>query len=815
MANRTVSVYLKARFGEYLAASAAAERRTRDVRQEVDRLNRSGSAFTKAGLIMGLASVPSLAAPAVAALGTVPALALSGAAALGVMKVATNGVGDAMKAVADGDADAFDKAMAGLSAEAKQFVLAYEQVKPVLDDLGDRTQDAFFGELNGSLETLTGAYLPMLMQQMPKVAGSIGKAGSEFTAWASAPSVVNQVNRQFSLGADLVGDFGGLLRSGTALLLDMADAGGEFARELVQGTTRGTDSFRRWLETARAQGQINDLFDNAKRILAAVTEVAAEAGDTLFDVVANPALVNGAETFLDILGLLLQVVHGVLGVFELLPSGMQGFVATSIAVGAAVLILAGRVMALKASLISMKQTALTSGAALKSMGGFMMGPWGIALTVGTTLLGAFSAAQANAEAETASLTSTLDKETGAVTAATREQVANNLAKSGALDLAQQLGLNIEELTTAVLGGADATQRYYDEQVRLAGGADKLAAGFSPLRTEIGKTASQIDAAKAGFIQHGIAVGKTGAAVDTTTGAYTRQEAAVKSLGDRLRAESDPAFALIKAQKDLAAAQTAYTKAVDAHGPKSKEAEAAALGLAQQSIELAGAVDAAGASFDGKLSPQLKAAMRASGMTSEQIAILEKALKDAKTSGDAFAKNYAASVTVTSPGLDAALRKMERLAYLNKKMGFSVNAYDPEGLVRNKRWGGVTTYAATGALRQADRFNAGSSPLYGFAERETGGEIFAPRYGDMARTRSIVSYGVENWWGGWGNFVPGGSYGRSGGSMHTAPQPMHAGGGRTIIVQLIDPMSGKVTRQAAIDEATSRGIPQSRISAAYP
>lgn len=38
---------------------------------------------------------------------------------------------------------------------------------------------------------------------------------------------------------------------------------------------------------------------------------------------------------------------------------------------------------------------------------------------------------------------------------------------------------------------------------------------------------------------------------------------------------------------------------------------------------------------------------------------------------------------------------------------------------------------------------------------------------------------------------------------------------TIIVQLIDPMSGKVVRQAAINDATSRGVSSDRIRTAYP
>lgn len=739
MTTRTVSVHLRAKFGEYLAAQAAGEKATKAHRQEVERLNRAGSAFTRSGLLMGLASVPSLAAPAAAAVGAIPALALSGAAALGTLMVATNGVGTAMKAVAEGDTDKFDEAMAGLSEDAREFVRAYEQVKPVLDDLGNRTQDPFFHELNKSLDTLTGAYLPVLLQQMPKVSKALGDAAQDYAMWASGSRVVGQVNRQFELGADIVGDYGQLLRSGTALLLDMADVGGEFARELVQGATRGTDAFRRWLQTAEATGRINDLLDNSKRIISAVTDVAAEAGDVLFDAMANPALADGAETLLDVAGLLLQMVHGLVSAFELLPPGMQSFVATSVAVGAAVLILTGRIMALKASLESAKASAITTGAALKSVGAFMAGPWGIALTTATIALTIFADGNAEAEAKVAELRDTLDEQTGAFTGSTRAMVVNRLEQEGVLRAARNMGLDLGLVTDAALGNADAIWTLNNQLAAMPSYAntEKITDGIGGMNNALTESQAQ-------WQRERDAMRAAGDEVDTTTGAFVRQERAVKSLGDALRAQADPAFALIKAQKDMASAQLAYTKAVDKHGAKSKEAEAAALNLAQQSIELADAVDEAGKTFDGKLSPELEAAMRAAGLTNEQIGILKKALQDAKVAGDAFAGAYTA--TVTAPGIDAILAKLERLRYLAKKANVNINAYDPEGLATNRRWGGITTHARDGLLRNAGVYPAvARGARYAFAERETGGEAFVPRLGDPSRSLAILNE-AAGWYG---------------------------------------------------------------------
>ncbi|GIG63604.1 phage tail tape measure protein [Longispora fulva] len=81
-----------------------------------------------------------------------------------------------------------------------------------------------------------------------------------------------------------------------------------------------------------------------------------------------------------------------------------------------------------------------------------------------------------------------------------------------------------------------------------------------------------------------------------------------------------------------------------------------------------------------------------------------------------------------------------------------------------RWGGVT-YAATGALRDANVYAAGDKPTYGFAEKSTGGEAFIPRLGDLQRSRGIAEHVVRRWLGGtvaWN----GGGMGGGGGSVET-------------------------------------------------
>lgn len=90
---------------------------------------------------------------------------------------------------------------------------------------------------------------------------------------------------------------------------------------------------------------------------------------------------------------------------------------------------------------------------------------------------------------------------------------------------------------------------------------------------------------------------------------------------------------------------------------------------------------------------------------------------------------------------------------------------PGGTQLKNRWGGVYEHAASGLLREAQIAAPQGPARYAWAEPETGGELFAPRFGDMARTRALVGYAIENWWGGWQRFAPsGGAGGQAGGQV---------------------------------------------------
>lgn len=132
---------------------------------------------------------------------------------------------------------------------------------------------------------------------------------------------------------------------------------------------------------------------------------------------------------------------------------------------------------------------------------------------------------------------------------------------------------------------------------------------------------------------------------TAEKAANGERTALSELSKELRAQTDPVFALLNAEDTLAEKQKTAAKATKEHGAKSKEAKTALRELAEAALDVEGKAGALGATFNGKLTPQLKASLRAAGLTETQIDQLGGQFKDAKKDGDKFAKTYAANVKV--------------------------------------------------------------------------------------------------------------------------------------------------------------------------
>jgi hypothetical protein len=105
---------------------------------------------------------------------------------------------------------------------------------------------------------------------------------------------------------------------------------------------------------------------------------------------------------------------------------------------------------------------------------------------------------------------------------------------------------------------------------------------------------------------------------------------------------------------------------------------------------------------------------------------------------------------------ADLRKLLAAAgYSAATITSLVNSYGRITLTPNERGGVYMAAGGLASLRRAGIFPSGSTPMYGFAEPGTGGELFVPRFGEQQRGRDLLDV-AAGWYG--GRFVAGGAGG---------------------------------------------------------
>lgn len=196
-------------------------------------------------------------------------------------------------------------------------------------------------------------------------------------------------------------------------------------------------------QTTTAQGDFvrtSDGLANQQRILNAEWENAqAGLGQALL-----PAMTKAVD-----------VLNNMLGVFNSLPAPIKGTAVGVLAVSAALVVALPKIVAFKAALESMGPGGQKVSSGLKGVGGFLMGPWGIALAGATLAIGAYVDAQNNATEASNAFADSLDKVSGAATEQTFNLIADELSKDISLDDWKQIPFTMGDVTAAVVAGGDA------------------------------------------------------------------------------------------------------------------------------------------------------------------------------------------------------------------------------------------------------------------------------------------------------------------------------------------------------------------------
>lgn len=216
-------------------------------------LSTIGALFLPTLIALGVEAAAALAPAAVALGATIPAAIFTLIGTMAVLKMATNGLGDALKTAFDPKKAAqFNEAMKKLAPAARSFVLEIKALHPAFHQLQQDVQQTFFVQLQGVLTRVSHQLLPTLRTGLRQLSADIGRMGANllkafgsgkqdlasiFLAAHAAikpfiPALGQFVSAMLTIGAvagplfaTLSGGFAALLTHFSAFIAQAADSG--------------------------------------------------------------------------------------------------------------------------------------------------------------------------------------------------------------------------------------------------------------------------------------------------------------------------------------------------------------------------------------------------------------------------------------------------------------------------------------------------------------------------------------------------------------------------------------------------------------
>jgi hypothetical protein len=219
-----------------------------------------GAASSAVPTIGGLAGALGQLAPAALLL---PGALLGGAAAMGTFKIATAGMGDALKAGLSGDMEKFAEATKDMAPEMQNAAKAVSAFKPQIDDLKKTVQGNFWAGFSADITKLGNTYLPIFKAGMGGIASEFNIAGKQAFTFLQSAQAIGSINNILNKTRDAFGSMRGVLTNVVSGFLQLANVGANFLPRLSAEIQTASEKFAAWAKSIAASGQLEDMINGA------------------------------------------------------------------------------------------------------------------------------------------------------------------------------------------------------------------------------------------------------------------------------------------------------------------------------------------------------------------------------------------------------------------------------------------------------------------------------------------------------------------------------------------------------------------------
>lgn len=242
--------------------------------------------------VEALAPAAALAAPAILSLGL----------AMGTVKLATQGVGDAIKAAFDPETkpEELEKSLKNLAPEARKFVVELSSMRKGLKEVQQAVQEKFFANFDDALKDLSGTVLPQVSSSLQNVAGTFNQMGHEVA------NAARELAENGTLGRALAGAEKGL-QNLTKVPAQATTAFGQLAAAAAPAFDRVTAAAAKAftgvtdkLSAAFESGALEEAIDSAIDTIAQLGRIAGNVFGGLGNIISTVSVEgNGLFTVLE------------------------------------------------------------------------------------------------------------------------------------------------------------------------------------------------------------------------------------------------------------------------------------------------------------------------------------------------------------------------------------------------------------------------------------------------------------------------------------------------------------------------------------
>lgn len=206
-------------------------------------------------LVGALADLVGLLGPLPAALGVLVAAVLP-------LVFAFQGLGDAIKAVNEGDPEKITEAMKKLAPAARAVVREIAGLNIVFDRFRKGIQQSFFAPIVGDIGRTVRTLLPKLQGSFNQVAGALGRIAEKFLAFLGKSQTIAQLNALFAHTAVILDKIGDPLVTLFNIMLKLTNAGLPFIQRMTDAFGGLVDRFDAFIDRSIESGAFIDFVED-------------------------------------------------------------------------------------------------------------------------------------------------------------------------------------------------------------------------------------------------------------------------------------------------------------------------------------------------------------------------------------------------------------------------------------------------------------------------------------------------------------------------------------------------------------------------